>query len=121
MKSPRVIRKHRVPPAKKDAARVRDQLSNALEAQRAYKRESEVGGAKVVAARVEVTALEQSNRLLESRLRSAEIGRTHLAKLLATARNELDNLKTDRMCVLRWKRQRCMLLLPCMYTPLCTE
>ena len=28
---------------------------------------------------------------------------------------------TDRMCVLCWERQRCMLLLPCMHYPLCAE
>ena len=121
VKSPRAIRKHRVPPAKKDTAKVRNQLSSALEVQRAYKRGSEVGKARIVAARAEVTALEQSNKLLESRLRSADIGLTHRAKLLATARNEADDLKTDCMCVLCWERQRCMLLLPCMHIPLCTE
>ena len=123
VKSPRAIRKHRVPPVRGDAAKAHEQLSSALKVQHAYKRGSEVGKAGVVAARAEVTALERSNKLLESRLRSAEIGLAYRAKLLSTARDEVDDLKTDRVCVLAlcWERQRCMLLLPCMHHPLCAE
>ena len=121
VQSPRAIRKHRAPPVVGDVAKVHAQLSSALRVQHAYKLGSDVGKAKVVAAQAEVAALERSNKLLESRLRSAEIGLAHRAKLLSTARNEADDLKTDRMCVLCWERQRCMLLLPCMHQPLCAE
>jgi hypothetical protein len=121
LRSPRAIRKHRAPPAIGDVAKEHAKLSSALRVQHAYRLGSEVSMTKVVAAQAEVAALKLSNKLLESRLRSAEIGLAHRAKLLSTARNEIDDLQTDRMCVICWERQRCVLLLPCMHYPLCAE
>ena len=80
--------------------KLQEQLSSALRAQHAYKLGPEVGKAKIVAAQAEVASLGQSNRLLESKLRAAERSIAYRTSLLATARDERDDLKTENMCVL---------------------
>ena len=100
--------------SKRAEARAQEQLSSALRVQHAYsyRMGSEVGKAKIVAAHTEVASLRQSNGLLESKLRAAERSITYRTKLLAKARDERDHgLKTERMCVFCWERQRCALLL----------
>ena len=121
VKSPCANRKRYVSPAKKAEARAQEQLSSALRVQHAYRMGSEVGKAKIVAAQAEVASLEQSNRLLESKLRAAERSIAYRTSLLGKARDERDDLKTENMCVCCWDRQRCALLLPCAHYPLCEE
>ena len=121
VKSPRADHKRCVSPAKRAEARAQEQLSSALRVQHAYKMGSEVGKAKIVAAQTEAASLKQSNRLLESKLRATERSVAYRTKLLAKARDERDDLKTERMCVFCWERQRCALLLPCAHYPLCVE
>ena len=103
-----------VSPAKEAEAKTQEQLSSALRVQHAYRVESEVSKAKMA-------SLEQSNRLLESKLCAAERSIAYRIKLLAKTRDERDDLKAERMCVLCWERQSCALLLSGAHYPMCVE
>ena len=90
-KPPRANRRCSISPAEEAKAEAQGQLSDALRVQHAYRLGSKAGKRKLTAAQAEVTFLERTNELLESKLRAPVRDIAYRTSLLAKARDERDD------------------------------